>query len=172
MASTSYLQALIFGAAILCGLPSSRAQQATPVADGMFSSGYQEIIALNPVLAQNGGAGIIEKDGKRYFIAVGVTAVKSDEPAERVRQLRVAKINALRALAEYIEPTQVETETKLTEKTTIETTEKGKTGKTFKELDETTRATVRATLQAPEQVGTWKNNERTLFFMALGRALP
>ncbi|MCB1279052.1 LPP20 family lipoprotein [Prosthecobacter sp.] len=147
-------------------------QQTSAFENGVFSPGYEGIVGLNPVLAQGGGAGIVEKDGKRYFIAVGVTSIKGAEPAERVRQLRVAKANALRAIAEYIEPVKVETETRLTEKTTIESNGKSKTGRTFKDLDETTRTSVKATLQSPEQVGTWKNKEGTLFFMALGRVLP
>ena len=157
---------------LVCGICSIPAQQPGAFANGAFVPGTQEIISLNPVLAQYGGAAVVEKDGKRFFIAVGVTAVKGNEPAERVRQLRVAKINALRALAEYIEPSKVQTETKLTEKTTVETTEKGKKGKSFKELDETTRTSVQATLQAPEQIGTWKSADGGLFFLAVGRALP
>ncbi len=157
---------------LVCGICSIPAQQPGAFANGTFVPGYQEIISLNPVLAQYGGAAVVEKDGKRFFIAVGVTAVKGNEPAERVRQLRVAKINALRAVAEYIEPTKVQTEIKLTEKTTLETTEKGKKGKSFKELDETTRTSVQATMQAPGQIGTWKSVDGTLFFLAVGRPLP
>lgn len=172
MATPFSFQTLIFTAACLCGMLTASPQQPENFVAGVFLPGYQEIISLNPILLRDGGAGVIEKDGKCYFIAVGVTAVKGNEPAERVRQLRVAKINALRAVAEYIEPTKIETETKLTEKTTIETTEKGKKGHSFKELDETTRTSVQATLQAPEQVGTWKSTDGSLFFIAVGRMLP
>ncbi len=169
--ASSRLQTLILAATLVCGTFPTLAQQSGPFANGTFLPGYQEIICLNPVLAQDGGAAVVEKNGRRFFIAVGVTAVKGNEPAERVRQLRVAKINALRAVAEYIEPTKVQTETKLTEKTTVETTEKSKKGKSLKELDETTRTSVQATLQAPEQIGTWKSADGSLFFLAVGRAL-
>lgn len=170
--ATAHTKTLILAAACIFAVFGSAAQQPENFAAGVFLPGFQEVIALNPILAQNGGAGVIEKDGRRYFVAVGMTAVKGNEPAERVRQLRVAKINALRAVAEFIEPTKVETETKLTEKTTVETTEKGKKGHSFKELDETTRTSVQAALQAPEQVGTWKSADGSLFFLAVGRVLP
>lgn len=150
----------------------TQAQQPSLFADAAFANGFEAVINMNPILAQDGGAGVIEMEGKSYFISVGITAIKGQDPAEKVRQLRVAKINALRAMAEFIQPSKVETETRLTEKTTIETVGKNKTAKTFKELDETTRASVKASLQAPEQVGTWKSKDGSLFYLALGRQLP
>lgn len=166
-----FLQTLIF--TMLSGaVQITKAQQPSFFADAAFANGFEKVISMNPILAQDGGAGVIEMDGKSYFISVGITAIKGQDPPEKVRQLRVAKINALRAMAEFIQPAKVETETRLTEKTTIETVGKNKTAKTFKELDETTRASVKASLQAPEQVGTWKSKDGSLFYLALGRQLP
>lgn len=166
-----FLQTLIF--TLLSGaVQMTQAQQPSSFTNAAFAAGFEAVISTNPILAQDGGAGLIEMEGKRFFISVGVTAIKGKDPAERVRQLRVAKVNALRAMAEFIQSAKVETETRLTEKTTIETDGKNKIGKTFKELDETTRSSVTATLQAPEQVGTWKSKDGSLFYLALGRQLP
>lgn len=133
--------------------------------------GYQALIESHTILAREGGAAVVEKDGKQFFIAVGVTVVQDDSASERLRQLRVGKLYALKAVAEFIMPVKVDTQTQLTEKTTVVITEKGKSGKSFKELDETTRTSVETVLKAPEQVGSWKSADGKLFFVALGQQL-
>lgn len=156
--------------ALLSSLPTAAQQPSAPMG-GSFREGYQQLIEADSSLANNGGAAIIESNGQRFFIAVGVTVVRGDAPSEKIRQLRVAKINALRTVAEFIEPTKVFTETKLSESNTIVTSGTDKKGRTEKKLEEVTRTSIQGVIQAPEQVGSWTSADGKLFFIALGKRL-
>lgn len=138
------------------------------IVGGIFTPGYDTLIESNPIIAQEGGAAVIDKDGKHYFVAVGVTSVQGTSSAERLRQIRVGRINALRSAAEFVTPVEVKTETKLEEKTTVVTTSIGKTAQSVKQLDEITRTRVKAVIQAPTQVGTWLSKDGKLFYYAVG----
>jgi hypothetical protein len=64
-----------------------------------------------------------------------VTSVREPTTAERLRQVRVGRINALRAAAEFMAPTEVKTETTFRETATIRRengTTKGEARKTFR----------------------------------------
>jgi hypothetical protein len=141
--------------------------------DAVFEPGFEAVLQAEPTLLREGGARIVEWEGARYFLAVGVTSVREQATAsERLRQMRVGRINALRAVAEFMAPTEVKTETTLRETTVIRRENGTSNGETRKTLDETTRTKVEAILQSPQQVGSWKSADGRLFFYALGAKLP
>jgi hypothetical protein len=86
---------------------------AAPAGDGpvireaLLTNGFDGILRADPALLQSGGAKLIEKDGTQYFVAVGFASVLSDSPAERVRQLQVARTRALKVASEFIGTTIV-----------------------------------------------------------------
>ena len=98
---------------------------AAPAVDGpvirevLLTPGFDGILRTDPVLLQSGGAKLIEKDGTQYFVAVGFASVLSDSPAERVRQLQVARTRALKVASEFIGTTIVTSEEKFSKKTTV-----------------------------------------------------
>ena len=157
---------------LIACLVVARAVEAPKVIDATFEPGFEEVLRANALLLTEGGAGVVEWQGGRYFVAVGVTSVRDPAVADRMRQIRVARINALRAAAEFIAPTEVKTETTLRETTTVRREDGTSKGSVQKTLDETTRTNVQAIVRAPEQVGSWKSADGKLFFYALGAKLP
>lgn len=155
--------------ALLLGL-DGRAEP-TAVQNANFEPAFERVLRADPTLLRDGGAKVIESDGARFFIAVGFTTVLDGSPTERVRQLRVARIQALRQAAEFANPTRVTSETRLTETTTVTQRDGVKNTVSGKSLNETTVAEIRAILQAPSQVGSWKSADGQLFFYAIGTKL-
>lgn len=142
------------------------------ICDAEFAPEFAKVLRAEPLLLQNGGAKLIEVNGVRYFVAVGVTSVREETPAERIRQLRVGRINALRAAAEFTSPVEVTSESSLRETTSIHNTKGVKTAETRKVYDENTRTKLEAILRVPSQIGSWKSTDRKLFFYAIGAKLP
>jgi len=123
------------------------------------------------MLLRDGGAKVVEFNGARYFVSVGVTSIQGDTATERIRQLRVARVLALKATTEFIHETVVMSEEKLNQTTTITTRDGVTTGSTRKILEETTLARIRGVIKAPAEVGSWKSADGKLFFYAIGTKL-
>ena len=150
----------------------ARAAEPLALIDAVFEPGFEAVLRAEPLLLSDGGARIVEQEGVRYFLAVGVTSVGEPTTVERLRQIRVGRSNALRAAAEFMAPTEVKAETTLRETTTIrreDGTSKGEARKTF---DDITRTKVEAILRSLAQVGTWRSPDGMLFFYAVGSKLP
>jgi hypothetical protein len=129
---------------------------------------FDGILRADPALLQSGGAKLIEKDGTQYFVSVGFASVLGDSPAERLRQLQVARTRALKAASEFIGTTNVTSEEKFSDTTTITNLSGAKTSETRERLEETTVACIKALVKAPPVVGTWKSGDGQLFFYAIG----
>ena len=153
------------------------AQTATCVADEVlildasFAPGYEVILRQDPLLLQLGGAKIVEHGGDQYFISVGVTSIHGDEALERVRQLRVARIQALREIASFTESTQIVTKDELSDTKTIKNDNGHKTANATLTLNESTVASIKAIAKSPPEVGFWKSADKQLFFYAVGTKL-
>ena len=164
-----FLITLIFLAG---GLFAATAADAPIVLDAVFEPEFETVLRAEPLLLTDGGARIIEREGVRYFFAVGVTTVGAESSAERLRRVRVGRVNALRAAAEFTAPTEVKTETTLRETTTVRRENGVSSGETRKTLDDVTRTKVEALLRALPEIGSWKSADGKLFFYALGAKLP
>jgi hypothetical protein len=92
------------------------ADDAPDIREALLTPGFDGILRTDPALLQSGGAKLIEKDGIQYFVAVGFASVLSDSPAERVRQLQVARTRALKVASEFIGTTIVTSERKIFQK--------------------------------------------------------
>jgi hypothetical protein len=153
-------------------LACASAEEPIALREATFEPGFEAVLRAEPLLVNEGGAKLIQRKGVRYFLAVGVTSVGEGTAVERLRQLRVGRINALRAAAEFISPVEVNAETSLRETTSIRNTDGVKSFETRKVLDESTRTKLEAILRAPVPVGSWKSADGKLFFYALGSKLP
>ena len=142
----------------------ARAAEPLTLIDAVFEPGSEAVLRAEPLLLSDGGARIVEQEGARYFLAVGVASVGEPTTVERLRQIRVGRINALRAAAEFNAPTEVKTETTLRETTTIRREDGTSKGEA--------REKIEAILRAPTQVGTWRSPDAMLFFYAVGSKLP
>jgi hypothetical protein len=134
----------------------------------LLTPGFDGILRTDPVLLQSGGAKLIEKDGTLYFVAVGFASVLSDSAGERVRQLQVARTRALKVASEFIGTTIVTSEEKFSKKTTVTNVNGVKTSARRELLEETTVAKIKALVNAPPVLGTWKSGDGQLFFYAIG----
>ncbi len=152
-------------------LVCASAEEPTRIREANFEPGFEAILRAEPILVNEGGAKLVERGGVRYFFAVGVTAVGEETASERLRQIRVGRINALRAAAEFMNPVEVRTETTLKETTSIRNINGIKTAENRKTFDDITRTKLEAILRAPPVVGSWKSNDGKLFFYAIGTKL-
>ena len=152
-------------------IPAMHATEDVPIADGVFAPGYETLLRKDPVLLRDGGAKILESDGCRYFISVGVTSILGVGAAERIRQLRVARIQALREAVSFAEATHVSTKDEMNETTKIQNANGKKTVSSTLTLDESTIATIKAIIKSPQDIGSWKSVDGQLFFYAVGTKL-
>jgi hypothetical protein len=138
------------------------------IREALLTPGFDGILRADPTLLQSGGANLIETDGTQYFVAVGFASVLGDSPAERLRQLQVARIRALKVACEFIGTTIVTSEQKFSDTTTVTNINGVKSSGTQKLLEGTTVAKIKALIKAPPVVGTWKSGDGKLYFYAIG----
>jgi hypothetical protein len=161
-------EALIFIAWLLTGCVALAQDAPTVIREAFLAPGFDDILRTDPALFHNGGAKLIEKNGGRYFVAIGFASVLGDSPAERVRQLQVARTRALKVASEFIGTTIVTSEEKFSDTTTVGTVNGDKRSEQRKVLEETTVAKIKVLIKAPPVVGTWKSGDGQLFFYAIG----
>jgi hypothetical protein len=160
-------KAIIYFAWLLTCCVAS-ADDGPSIREALLTPGFDGILRADPALLQSGGAKLIEKDGTQYFVAVGFASVLGDSPAERLRQLQVARIRALKAASDFIGTTTVTSEEKLSDTTTVTNINGAKTFGGQKLLEETTVAKINALVKAPPVIGTWRSGDGQLFFYAIG----
>jgi hypothetical protein len=160
------IQILIFLTAFVTAAGGSEA-----LLDLAVEPEFGDILQAEPSLLHDGGAKVVESHGKRYFIAVGVTLVKPDSPQERLRQIRVGRIQAIKAAAEFIQATQIKAQEKLTQDSTVTRVDGKKSGTSMDVFEESTVTQIEALLRVPPQIGSWKSADGELFFYAIGAQL-
>lgn len=141
------------------------------IRDAVIEPEFVDALQAEPALLHDGGAKVVEIHSKRYFIAVGITSVESDSPQEKLRQLRVGRIQAIKAAAEFIQATTVKAQEKLTQESTVSRVDGSKSGTSTKTFEESTLTEIEALLKVPPQIGSWKNSDGQLFFYAIGMQL-
>src|SRR6266436_6175565 len=161
-------EALTHIAWLLTGCVALAQDTPTVIREAFLTPGFEDILRSDPAQFHNGGAKLIEKNGGRYFVAIGFASVLGDSPAERVRQLQVARTRALKVASEFIGTTIITSEEKFSKKTTVTNFNGVKTSARRELLEETTLAKIKALVNAPPVVGTWKSGDGQLFFYAIG----
>jgi hypothetical protein len=161
-------EALIHIAWLLTSCASLAQDSPAVIREAFLTPGFEDILRADSALFHSGGAKLIERNGTRYFVSIGFTGVLGDSPAERVRQMQVARIRALKAASEYIGTTIVTSEEKLSDTTTVVSANGDKRSEQHKVLEETTVAKIKALVKAPPVLGTWKSGDGQLFFYAIG----
>lgn len=142
------------------------------VKDAEIDPPFAHVLAAEPLLLREEGARVVELDGRLYFVAVGATATRDDSAADRLRQLRVARADAARQAVAFAEGTEVVTEDKITEVTTIERDHDGPaTATVVKRFDSTILAKVQSVLMSMREVGSWQSEDGGTFYLVLGRKL-
>jgi hypothetical protein len=148
-------EALTYVAWLLTGCVALAEDSPAVMREAFLSPGFAEIMRADPALFQNGGAKLIETNGKRYFVSIGFTGVLGESPAERVRQMQVTRIRALKAASEFIGTTILTSEVKLSDTTTIDSVDGEKMAEQHKVLEETNVAKIKT----PPVLGTWKSGD-------------
>jgi hypothetical protein len=141
------------------------------VRDAIVEPEFVDVLQAVPALLHDGGAKVIESNGRRYFIAVGVTLVKPDSPQEKLRQIRVGRIQAIKAAAEFIQATKVRAQEELTQESKVTSVDGKKSGTSTDTFEESTLTQIEALLSVPPQIGSWKSSDGQLFFYAIGTQL-
>lgn len=161
----------ITAAALLIVPLSAIGDGGVTIRDSHFEAGFESVIRSDRILLCEGGAKLIENQGKRYFIAAGFTSVLDTTPADRLRQLKVARIHAIKAAADFIGKTQVTAEEKFSETTTIKAENNSQNAAKTKFLQETVIIKLNEIIKTPSPVGSWKSSDGKLFFYAIGTML-
>lgn len=142
-----------------------------PITDANIEKRFEPMLLNQPMLLKNGGASVVQFDNRLYFLAVGVTDVRGNTSQEKLRQLRVGRVQAQKEAVAFAEQTKVVAKEKLVEKTTIALEGQKKALSVLKTIDETTSTKVGGVLKSLDEVGSWRSADRTLFFYAVGKRL-
>jgi len=162
------LLTLIFSASLAL---IATAQERDSICDATIDPAFELALFINPILAATGGADVVQCPDGSYFVAIGVTSIQGSDAKEQMRQLKVGRMQAIKAIAEFIQPSKIDMQTTLHETTEVITQSGKKSGNQTKELTESTRTTIEGMITAPPQVGVWKSKDRQLFFYAVGKKL-
>jgi hypothetical protein len=144
---------------------------ASVIKDAAFDPIFEPVLRLQPVLLKTGGARLVKFNGSLYFVAVGTTEIREASSSEKIRQLRVGRVQAQKEAIAFLEETKVVAEEKLIESTTV-TTKDGKTSaEVLRTLDESTATKVHGVLNSLTDIGSWASADGTTSFFAIGKKL-
>ena len=149
---------------VLSGQPDS-------IKDAKIDQEFETVVKQLPLFLTQGGATVTETETGRFFIAVGVTDVRDESAQDKLRQIRVGRVQAQKEAISFLERTTVVAEEKLVEKTTVTTKDGKKSIEVLKTLDQSTVTTVQGVLGTLPQIGTWESADGKLFFYAIGKKL-
>ncbi|HEY8668856.1 MAG TPA: hypothetical protein VIL86_19570 [Tepidisphaeraceae bacterium] len=141
------------------------------VKDAVIEEPFATILAQHPLLLQSAGARVFRHEGSLYLIVVGMTEAKGESSAERLRQIKVARVQAQKEAVAFAEQTSVVATDERKVQTTITQESNSKSLSQVETLNETTVAKVHGVLKGLPEVGTWYSPDGTLFFCAVGRKL-
>jgi hypothetical protein len=99
---------------------------------------------------------------------VGTTDIRGAASSEKLRQLRVGRVQAQKEAIAFLEQTKVVAEEKLVERTTVTTHDGKRSAEVIKTLDETTATKVHGVLNSLIDIGTWVSADGTTFLFAIG----
>jgi hypothetical protein len=138
------------------------------IKDATFDPIFEPVLRLQPFLLKSGGARLVKFNGSFYFVAVGTTDIRGTASSEKLRQLRVGRVQAQKEAIAFLEQTKVVAEETLTERTTVTTMDGKSRAEVLKTLDETTATKVHGVLNSLIDVGTWVSTDGTTFCFAIG----
>jgi hypothetical protein len=133
-----------------------------------FDSVFEPVLRLQPFLLKSGGARLVKFNGSFYFVAVGTTDIRGADSSEKLRQLRVGRVQAQKEAIAFLAQTKVAAEEKLVERTTVTTQDGKSSAQVIKTLDETTATKVHGVLNSLIDIGTWVSADGTTFLFAIG----
>jgi len=131
----------------------------------------RKAVFASPMLMETGGAQTVRLvDGSLWLIGVGITERRAAGAAETMRQIKVSRVKAQAAVVEFLN-TLVDTQTKIGD--TVKThLENGKETATATEtLDSKTITEAKGVVSQFEVLGTWTNQDETIFYQAIGKKL-
>lgn len=133
---------------------------------------YRTFLAAMPLQLENGGARIFKlKDGSLWIVSIGSTVAKPMSSSEALRRRTVSKSKAQANAVAEINGSEVKTTTIMTTSDKVTTPNGVETGTSQETLDETIIIAARGIIKNMPVVGTWMNQDETLFFTAIGKRL-
>lgn len=134
---------------------------------------FAPYLLANTILMENGGARLYELSPSKYLlVSVGSTEVRSNTVRDRIRQKKVAELNALAHLLKMT-GVKIYTRTTLTEEFSSAKDSDGKDKVCMLEqLFETTTETAEGFVRSLPVVGTWYSKDGTIFYTAIGKIIP
>ena len=134
--------------------------------------GYRAFLAAMPWQLESGGARIFKlQDGSLWILSIGSTATKPMSGSEALRRRTVSKSKAQANAVAELNGTEVKATTIMTTSDRITTQRRVETGTTQETLDEIVITTAKGVIKGMPVVGTWMNQEQTLFFTSIGKRL-
>jgi len=130
---------------------------------------YAPFLSAMSLEVANGGAKLFKlDDGTIWLVSVGATHAGSDSAGDALRRRTVAKVKAQASAAAEIGGTKVEATTVMKTEDTLTVRNGVESGISTETLEETIITKARGVIRGMPIVATWMNQDRTLFYAAIG----
>ena len=124
-----------------------------------------------PMLMDTGGAQTVRLgDGTQWLIGVGFTDRRAGGATETMRQIKVTRVKAQAAVIEFLN-NLVNTQTKVGDATKSNLDNGKETATSIETIDTKTITEAKGLISQFEVLGTWTNQDETIFYQAIGRKL-
>jgi len=124
-----------------------------------------------PMLMDVGGAQTVRLgDGTLWLIGVGSTDRRAGGASETMRQIKVTRVKAQAAVVEFLN-TLVNTQTKVGDAAKSALDNGKETATATETIDTKTITEAKGLVSQFEVLGTWTNQDETMFYQAIGKKL-
>ena len=168
------MKCLLIVAFMLATTLLSHAEPATsaPYKNLKFGGEMQrKAVFAAPMLMDTGGAQMVRLgDGTRWLIGVGFTDRRASGATETMRQIKVTRVKAQAAVVEFLN-TLVNTQTKVGDTTKSNLDNGQETATSTETIDTKTITEAKGLVSQFEVLGTWTNQDETIFYQAIGKKL-
>lgn len=118
----------------------------------------------------NGAQTVRLGDGTQWLIGVGSTDRRAGGATETMRQIKVTRVKAQAAVVEFLN-NLVSTQTKVGDTTKSHLDNGKETATSTETIDTKTITEAKGLVSQFEVLGTWTNQDETIFYQAIGRKL-
>lgn len=133
---------------------------------------FGKLLVTLPLIAETGGGHLVKMaDNSLWLIGVGMTARRDTSATEIIRQQKMSRLKAQATAVEFLNGAEVSAICVSKESTKIRN-ENGKDSAIVTEkLDETIVTKAKGIVASLEAIGSWTNQDGSMFFQAMGKKM-
>ena len=153
-------------------VPENPEQAFSGLVDFKVDNEFRAVLAAMPVQVDAGGARVIKmKDGSIWLVGIGSTIVNPASGAEIMRRNTIARAKAQASVVAEVNGSRVKAVSVMTTSDKISVTNGRESGKSEETLDEKIVTEAKGVINGMPVVGSWMNQDKTLYFVVIGRKL-